>query len=901
VVATTFSGSITSAVAVLAVDATFTKVTDSLLVMDPGTSRAPAWGDYDNDGFPDLFLARAGTDFNSLYHNDGDGTFSRITTGNVVTDYVTTSVGSWADYDNDGWLDLLVVNTGPGRLSGIGDTNVLYHNEGDGTFSKANAGALGSEAALSVTSAWADYNRDGYLDVIIGTSLNPNLFYRNDGNGTFSKVTVGPGADTGLKIALSVAWADFDRDLDLVQANASNGTAIPGHDYLFRNDGDGNFTRVTSGPVVTSGGNSFSCAWVDYDNDQDEDLFVVNYGENNSLYRNNGNGTFTAITDNVLVNEGGEGTIATVCAWGDFDNDGWIDAFIANDVGQNNSLYRNNGDGSFTSVHGGSPVNDGGNSVSCTWVDYNRDGFLDLFVVNAGENNLLYRNNGNSNAWLNIQLAGRASNISGVGARVHALATINGAPRWQMRQVAARDGTGSPNTLDTQFGFGNATNVDLLRIEWPSGVAQVVSNVAVRQFLTIRESPSFVLGQAVVREGDTTITTMLFPVTITDPTNAMVAVSYYTMAAGISNRVATAGADYIPTNGTLTFNAGETLKHIEVQIVGDVQDEVDETFTMVLTNATIIPIGIPRAIGTIVDDDPLTMAVNDFSIVEGDVGHTNAAIMVNLNKAVGFPVSVTYATVSGSALAGLDYISSSGSLLFEPGEYSKEILVPIIGDLINEVDETFVVTLNNFTNGVFADRQAIGKIIENDPLPIITVNDVAVREYNAGTNHAVFTMALSGASSRTITVNYATSNNTAAAGADYVARSGAVAFLPGVLTQALVIVVNGDLILESDETFFIQFLQANNALLAGTRAIGTILDDDFRVLAAVTKESAFRLQFPTVSGRRYRIEWSATLSSTPSWLPLSGFDNVLGTGGLVEAVDMAEQSARFYRIVLAPE
>jgi hypothetical protein len=152
-----------------------------------------------------------------------------------------------------------------------------------------------------------------------------------------------------------------------------------------------------------------------------------------------------------------------------------------------NSLYHNNGDGTFTAVSLGSLTSDVGTCWSCGWADYDNDGFLDLFVANGGGQNLLYRNNGNSNGWVKVRCVGSVSNRSAIGAKVRVKAFYRGASRWQLREIFGGDGCGNIQPLLAHFGLGDATNIDTIRIEWPSGIAQELYNLAPRQSLTITE------------------------------------------------------------------------------------------------------------------------------------------------------------------------------------------------------------------------------------------------------------------------------------------------------------------------------------------------------------------------------------------------------------------------------
>jgi hypothetical protein len=209
-----------------------------------------------------------------------------------------------------------------------------------------------------------------------------------------------------------------------------------------------------------------------------------------------------------IVNDTG---IFTSCAWADYDNDGHLDLFVTND-GSNNRLYRNNGDGTFSKVTQGDMVTDIAASNGCSWGDIDNDGFLDLFVANGGitlpQPNSLYRNDGNSNHWVKVRCVGTLSNRSAIGAIVRARTLIDGAVRWQMRQISGGDGWLCQNSLDVSIGFGSATNIDLLRIEWPSGIIQELQNVPVDQTLVIVEKTTL----DIARRGETE-----FEVKVTGP------------------------------------------------------------------------------------------------------------------------------------------------------------------------------------------------------------------------------------------------------------------------------------------------------------------------------------------------------------------------------------------------
>jgi len=453
----------------------FTKITNSGIVKDGGDSFGSSWGDYDNNGNLDLFVANANSQNNLLYRNNGDGTFAKITEGDIVKDGGDSRFGSWADYDNDGYLDLFVANWS-------NQNNFLYRNNGDGTFTKILQGDLVSDGGMSASGSWGDYDNDGYLDLFVANWSNQNNFlYRNNGDGTFTKILQGDIVSDGGLSGGAASWGDYNNDsyLDLFVANTNNQS-----NFLYRNNRDGTFTKIKQGDIVSDGGDNAGGSWGDYDNDGDMDLFVTNFG-NNFLYRNNGDGTFTRITTGVIANDTGSSWSSS---WGDYNNDGHLDLFVSNEFNQDNFLYCNNGDGTFAKITQSVIVNDGGRSAGASWSDYDKDGDLDLFVANWTEqNNFLYRNNGNINGWINIKCVGTVSNKSAIGTKVSVKASIKGILTWQLREISSQTGFLGQNSLNAEFGVGNASVIDSIKIEWPSGITQVLTNLSPNQFIMINE------------------------------------------------------------------------------------------------------------------------------------------------------------------------------------------------------------------------------------------------------------------------------------------------------------------------------------------------------------------------------------------------------------------------------
>jgi hypothetical protein len=347
---------------------------------------------------------------------------------------------------------------------------------------------------LGQGAAWGDYDRDGHVDLFVANTGDQNEFlYRNDGQGGMIPMVDGPVVRSAGR-SQSGAWADYDGDgdLDLFVANSWDQ-----RNYLFRNDG-GTFASVTGSPWDNDRGNSIGAAWADYDNDGDLDLYIGNGNRVAFLYQNNGDGTFTRILEGPVATSS---SVHIAPAWGDLDNDGYLDLFVGVGEGENDLLFHNQRDGTFTQIIEGEVVNDFLVGSGAAWTDFDNDGFLDLFVANDGmydsgpphrnEPDRLYHNqaraNGNNNRWLLVQLIGTQSNRSAIGAKVRARSLLWSRDVWQLREISGGGGHCSQNDLRAHFGLGDATTVTTLRIEWPSGTVQELTNVAANQILTITE------------------------------------------------------------------------------------------------------------------------------------------------------------------------------------------------------------------------------------------------------------------------------------------------------------------------------------------------------------------------------------------------------------------------------
>jgi enediyne biosynthesis protein E4 len=485
VAVTTASGTCTNHVYLL-VDAQFERID----LGDTGASWGCAWGDYNSDDYPDLFIGQgiqSAAEASVLYRNNKDGTLTRVTAdvaGDIVRLARNWDYACWADYDNDGNLDLIVSDnpeTGEPQPA-------LWRNLGNGRFEDATISA-GSFLAdrLWCTPVWADFNRDGFLDLAVSGAWDEppswpdwsrNLLYFNRGDGTFRKETQDPFVAYRARAMIEgMAIGDIDGDGDPDIVLGGHGGVL-----MFENDGGGQFLQA---PFPTVPGKPLSPSLADYDNDGKLDVFlgVFDWTDTypNRLLKNEGDGQWTSMPLGISQACGGG-------AWADYDNDGDLDLYIVCGrlVTVPNLFFANNGDGTFTQITLGSPATVADRSRSAAWADYDNNGFPDLLVTGRdGFPDVLYRNHGNGNHWISFKLIGTRSNRSAIGAKVRVQAAIFGKTYWQMREV----GTGNiaQNDLRPHFGLGDALRATTVRVEWPSGTIEEFSNLARDEFHTIVE------------------------------------------------------------------------------------------------------------------------------------------------------------------------------------------------------------------------------------------------------------------------------------------------------------------------------------------------------------------------------------------------------------------------------
>lgn len=381
---------------------------------------------------------------------------------------------------------------------------------------------------------------------------------------------------------------------------------------------------------------------------------------------------------------------------------------------------------------------------------------------------------------------------------------------------------------------------------------------------------------------------------------------------------ATNGTDYATINSPLVIAAGQTSGTITVNPRPDATVEPDETVVVSLNAGSGYTVGTPNsATGTILNDDQPALSINDVSLNEGNAGTTNFAFTVSLSQPAGTGgVSFDIATANGTATAGTDYIASSlAGQTIPAGSSSATFTVQVVGDTLNEPNETFFVNITNVSGATVADGQGLGTIVNDDAVPALSVGDTSVAEGNSGTTTATFTVSLGAASGQTVTVNYATADGTANAGSDYVARSGTLTFPPGTTTQSVAVTINGDTTVEPDETFTLNLSGASNASIARATATGTILNDDAVVtispasLPAATAGTTYS-QALSAAGGTAPYTFAVTTGALPAGLGLSSAGVLSGTptasgsfGFTVTATDSRNASPatgnRAYTLVVA--
>jgi hypothetical protein len=501
--------------------------------MGPGC----AFIDYDDDGWPDILLVN-GTDFPGhsksgvttpkLYHNNHDGTFTDVTAKSGLAISLFGMGAAVGDYDNDGFDDIFITAVGQ---------NHLFHNNGNGTFTDVTRSAgLWGPNEFSTSAAWFDYDRDGKLDLVVSNyvqwSESGDLYCTLDGahksyctpesykgtsvrlwhnlGGKFEDATQKAGLNDSTSKSLGISILDYNNDgwPDILIANDTQ----PNKLYLNKKNGAFEEHAVSSGVAFSEDGIARAGMGVDaadYDRSGGASLIITNFANQMiSLYHNEGNGLFV---DEAPRSEVGRATLATLgfgCFFFDYDNDGWLDIFVADGHIENEiervqkrvsyaeppHLFRNLGNGKFEEVTAKMGPAFAAPKVArgAAFADINNDGALDVLVTTNGGPAHLYRNQGSTNRSLRVKLAGTKSNRDGIGAIVRL--TSGGDKQWLMMKSGSS--YLSQSELALTFGLGSKTKADAVEIQWPSGQVDKLSNINAGQTVTIQEGRGVIASHA---------------------------------------------------------------------------------------------------------------------------------------------------------------------------------------------------------------------------------------------------------------------------------------------------------------------------------------------------------------------------------------------------------------------
>jgi hypothetical protein len=461
--------------------------------------------DFDNDGLLDLALSTqdvAGT--MALYRNRGDGTFEDRTKGSGLDTQLGGLYCVQTDYNNDGWADIFVCR---GGWTEVPQRPSLLRNNGDGTFTDVTAQAGLATPVGSQVAVWADYDNDGLLDVFVGGETVRSLLYHNRGDGTFEEVAERAGVANAGSVCKGANWGDFDGDglPDLFVAN------IDGPPRLYHNNGDGTFTDVARKLGITQPQVGFSCWFFDYDNDGWLDLYVCGYerrldpivrshlglphdGIIGRLYRNLAGKRFQDVTEAVGLNIS---TSPMGSNFADFDNDGYLDFYLGTGSPNYrmivpNRMFKNIEGKRFADItlSSGTGHLQKGHGVACG--DWDRDGNVDLFEELGGATpgdrfrSVLFQNPGHNNHWITLKLHGKKTNRPALGARIK-ITLPTATPHTIHRHITTGSSFGG-NPFQQTIGVGQATEIETLEIYWPtSRTRQVFHKVPVDQAIEITE------------------------------------------------------------------------------------------------------------------------------------------------------------------------------------------------------------------------------------------------------------------------------------------------------------------------------------------------------------------------------------------------------------------------------
>ncbi|MDM8519392.1 FG-GAP-like repeat-containing protein [Anaerolineales bacterium HSG6] len=917
------------------------------------------WGDYDNDGDQDVEFGTNRFELNPFYINQGDGTFKEGAEAAGISDVFVGGGGRgrichWFDVNTDGYLDLFKGNAIKNNSTHNPDR--LFLNNQDGTFTDISTASGIENDSDTQGIVTGDYDNDGDMDVIL-TGEDKFRFYRNNGNATFTIMNepiVAGFPAYWLNKCWGADFGDYDNDGDLDFALAcgryptfdhvmSSSQVISYNFGVGTSDTDGfdftiegsdvfsitpymstgismlekdvffgqNKVNPTSLPVtldatnldhqneptITQGTNVGLYIWYDtIGNKWKLRTTGINYVDGlltttgtfsnistaaapmelskdyingntkiNLLYQNQGDGTFSQRQGIAGVNSEEE---SRDVSWIDYDNDGWLDMYVVNSGNlytgnRPNHLYHNNGDGTFTDVAASAGVEAVTESLGdCSaWADYDKNGFLDLLVLKGDKSGILagpqklYKNLGNSNHWLQLNLVGTTSNRDGIGAKVMLNASgidpnMPASGMTQMRQRNNRTHYTCQNSPLLHFGLGSATQADVITITWPSGVMQRLVNQSINDILTITEplplELSVMAGQSISESNLTSGSTMTFTLSYTP-------LADFTVNYSTANGTAVDQVDFKNSvglnvntigNGSFVIKAGSQEAVLNITPLDDEIDEDDETVSLtILSGQGYMPSSShSTAQLSLVDNDNagvmLVETGGSTDVIEGGASDSyGIRLMTQPTADVSLTVNPTSNLDVGSgpdAPKVLTFNSSTWNV-------AQNVTVSTIDDATFNGTHTALIdhTVSSSDPKYAATSQQLTiNIADNDGSNLAFSQASYLLNENGSPNGAVVTVNRTDSTSDVSTVEVQFSDGTASGGAvlgagiDYQNSSQTLTFVSGQSSQTMTISINNDTTDEPNETLTMTLTSpsAGSAIIPPNMAILTIVDDDVPVV-----------------------------------------------------------------------
>ena len=734
-----------------------------------------------------------------------------------------------ADFNGDTRLDLAIANHGSSNVS------VLLGNA-DGTFRSAQDAPTG---AGPTSIAVGDFNSDGKVDLATANygGNNVSVLLGNGAGGFAAPLNV---VLTSGHTPVSVAVGDFNADgkMDLAVGAKSSYFVPPwSGDPYYGGGGGGYYVDQPHLSVLIGSGDGRFGTQNSYDlgGTSTTDVAVADF---------NGDGkadvAAAAHYVHVLLG-GGDGTLqspkhfgsyGSAIAVADIDRNGKLDLITPSSVSLGDGLGVFGTPQYFTS---------GANPTSVANADFNGDGKVDLVVSDL------------ASSAVNVLLG------AGVAGTVAFKPPVNAVVGARPVAVVVGDFNGDGRFDVASANGANNVSVLLNNGSWPA-----------------LDAPSITINDVTVTEGNTGTVSADFTVSLSAAYAQTVTVRYVT-----KDGTAAAGSDYQAASGTLTFAPGVTSQRVSVPIYGDrLGENYSESFSVSLSDPANAFIGDVSGFGTILDDEPY-LSIDYYEGAEGNTGVTPFIFTVSLSAPYDVPVTVDYATADltedwiwygyPSATAGVDYTAASGTLTIPAGQTTGTVSVSVIGDRLAESHEYFLVNLSNARGAQLSSSQSWGAIIDDEPY--VSIYSGASRlEGDSETSAMTFTVSLSAASDSSVTVSYTTADGSALAGSDYKATTGTVTIPAGQTMETFTVPVNGDLLVETDEYFWVNLTSATNAVIANAWSYATILDDDTPPTISIgdawlaegnsgTKLMSFTVSLSNASGEGVSVNYKTVNSS----------------------------------------